>query len=79
MEQSSIFSFTAKFVLVHLSDVDISWSSKMVFSYANISLQISLKWFKERRWKVWEWEKMRQKNEDEEREEKESKKMGEVN
>lgn len=57
MEQSIIFSFPDKVVLVHLSGVDISWSSKLVFNSANISVQIVLKWFMERRWKVWEWGK----------------------
>lgn len=43
MEQSSIFSFPDKFVLLHLSSMDISWSSKLVFNSANISVQILLK------------------------------------
>lgn len=43
MEQRSIFSFPDKLDLMHLSGVDISWSSKLVFNSANISVQISLK------------------------------------
>lgn len=74
MKQSSNFSFPDKFVLVHLSGVDISWSSKLVFHSASISLQIFFSDLRKGDGRYGNEEKMREKDEEKEGE-KESKKM----